>query len=300
MRSGKRAGFTLVELLVVVGIVICLVGILLPALAQAREQGRRAQCLSNLHQLTAAWIAYAGENEGRFCSSQPESMQGLGPPNFIWGWLGPAGGEKGLETGKLWPYLHNAGVYRCPDDQSPFNNGIAEVNGALSNNSSYQINGVLAGIIPSWSPFYNVNDIAQPGKTFVFIEGCSTFPLSKTCFITPISPVQNVFRPSAVIFGSAGASYVTGSLPGENHHGKGGTAVGATISFADGHAIFWQYADPRTGNLLTDWGNGNRTFGYTDSYDFARVVGAGVDANSPDVFQLEAWSGGPVPQGITQ
>ncbi|GAJ23796.1 unnamed protein product, partial [marine sediment metagenome] len=56
--NGPR-GFTLVELLVVIAIIALLMAILMPALNRAKEQGKRAVCLSNLRQLTLAWIMYA-------------------------------------------------------------------------------------------------------------------------------------------------------------------------------------------------------------------------------------------------
>jgi prepilin-type processing-associated H-X9-DG protein len=59
-----RRGFTLVELLVVLGITIVLIALLLPALGAARESARRVTCASNLRQLHLACLNYANENQG--------------------------------------------------------------------------------------------------------------------------------------------------------------------------------------------------------------------------------------------
>jgi prepilin-type N-terminal cleavage/methylation domain-containing protein len=62
----RRRAFTLVELLVVIGIIALLIAILMPTLARAREGANRAACLANLHNLGAAAIGFANEHKGVF------------------------------------------------------------------------------------------------------------------------------------------------------------------------------------------------------------------------------------------
>ena len=59
----KRAGFTLVELLVVIGIIAVLVAMLLPSLQKAREMAQRVACGSNFRQIILAALSYAADNK---------------------------------------------------------------------------------------------------------------------------------------------------------------------------------------------------------------------------------------------
>lgn len=65
MTSRPSRGFTLVELLVVIGIIAILISLLLPTMRVAQERARRTECAAALRQLTAAVVAYAIENKGR-------------------------------------------------------------------------------------------------------------------------------------------------------------------------------------------------------------------------------------------
>jgi type II secretory pathway pseudopilin PulG len=63
-RAAVRAAFTLVELLVVIGIIVLLVGILVPVVGRARQSGQSVACLGNLRQIGVAFHLYADANNG--------------------------------------------------------------------------------------------------------------------------------------------------------------------------------------------------------------------------------------------
>src|SRR5437867_4025628 len=71
-----NAGFTLIEVLVVVAIIALLIAILMPSLGGARDQARRVQCLSNLQQIGRAFHTYAADQRGILCSGQSDVRRG--------------------------------------------------------------------------------------------------------------------------------------------------------------------------------------------------------------------------------
>jgi prepilin-type N-terminal cleavage/methylation domain-containing protein len=283
----RRRGFTLVELLVVIGIIAVLISILLPALNAAREQARRIQCLSNVRQLTMAWILYANNNKGRLCSSNTQSafsstpnvwqangaqfdfmLGGIKPPypQVFWSWVAAGAVSADVQHGMLWQYLKDEGVYHCPDAQ------------VFNTSTSYQINGMMAGPIGNPVTLLNLSQVRHPVSTFVFIESFDPNGWLVNSFETPLYPAR---------------LWPKFEVPGQNH--LGGSA-GTPISFADGHAIFWTYADPRTSQILKNAvARGSDASGApTPTYLLPTLSGGA------DMFQLEAWSGGPIPPGFSQ
>lgn len=75
----KNRGFTLIEIMVVIAIIITLAGLLMPALTRARRQARRVECINNLKQIGIALHSYALDNDEKF----PNSLQALIDNDYI-------------------------------------------------------------------------------------------------------------------------------------------------------------------------------------------------------------------------
>src|SRR4051812_16709739 len=101
----RRFGFTLVELLVVIGIIALLVSILLPALSRARRQAKTVQCQSNMRQVAAALMMYISDNKGHFppAQAQAQTSNVIYPDGFWW--------PNALVEGK---YINAPSVYDHP------------------------------------------------------------------------------------------------------------------------------------------------------------------------------------------
>src|SRR5438105_2302803 len=106
----RRKAFTLVELLVVIGIIAVLVALLLPVLARVREEARRVKCASNLRQLAIGLMMYADANHQRLPNS---ARTGRDPSDWIF-WSN----ERDLSESAIARYVGKIHVdlFRCPSD----------------------------------------------------------------------------------------------------------------------------------------------------------------------------------------
>jgi prepilin-type N-terminal cleavage/methylation domain-containing protein len=122
--GGRRSGFTLVELLMVIAIIAVLIGLVVPLIARVKAQAKRALCMSNQKQLLEGMLAYANQNRGFLphCNKQGLEMLALVP-----GWLydpqvsadhNPLSAQD-LHSGAVWKQLQNDAVFRCPADDGP-------------------------------------------------------------------------------------------------------------------------------------------------------------------------------------
>ena len=107
-RGASRLGFTLVELLVVLGVIAVLIALLLPVLSRARSEATRVVCLSNLRQVGLAFLAYANANKGWF----PAPAVGLAPYPEDWVHWQPG---RDVTKSQIFDYLGRSDkVLTCP------------------------------------------------------------------------------------------------------------------------------------------------------------------------------------------
>lgn len=230
----KAAAFTLIELLVVIAVIAILAALLLPALAQAKESARLANCISNQRQLITAWQLYADDNGGRLPPNGPNLVATNSPPWASGGThfdLPPFYDTKYIMDSHyalLGAYLKTPAVYKCPSDRATVKVTLV----TLPKIRSYSINGYLAPnsymisdplyVNPNYVIFRKQASLMKPDNIFVFMDvlpGSVCFP----AFVVYMPPRNIMFH-----------------CPSSQHGG------GGSVSFADGHVEVHRWLDPRT------------------------------------------------------
>jgi prepilin-type N-terminal cleavage/methylation domain-containing protein/prepilin-type processing-associated H-X9-DG protein len=122
-RKVARGGFTLIELLIVIAIIAILASILFPVFGRARENARRAACMSNLRQIGLAWMQYTQDYDELLPLTTDNvggANGGQGTPgawNFytVYGSDG-VGAKFDMSKSSLQPYLKSVQIFVCPSD----------------------------------------------------------------------------------------------------------------------------------------------------------------------------------------
>jgi prepilin-type N-terminal cleavage/methylation domain-containing protein/prepilin-type processing-associated H-X9-DG protein len=240
--------FTLTELLVVTAILTILAALLLTALARAKEEGRRANCVSNLRQLTICWEMYADDNQGFLAPNDWIDYVGVdGGFNQSISWCnGNALTDtttSNIQTGLLFPYNSSPRIYHCPSDVSTIvdasGNPLSQLR-TRSYNMSQSVNGLGLLVDPSFNAgkavdvtqpcFEKISQVTNPppARLFVFIDE-NEGTLQDDQFGYPM-----------INSGYYGKWFDMAS----NRHNQGGD-----LSFADGHVEFWRWRAPMMATL---------------------------------------------------
>jgi prepilin-type N-terminal cleavage/methylation domain-containing protein/prepilin-type processing-associated H-X9-DG protein len=231
--SPNRSAFTLIELLVVIAIIAILAGLLLPALAKAKQKAMQTQCLNNQRQLGLGFILYAGDNDDTMPADA--SRVGDNAEDWIHWHLG------GLPLAKSPIILEIKGstnMFRCPMDRDDSQRKANSLNGQPPYFYSYTVNGYIDGarpdVICGSASTYTINN-----PTFTKLKLGTIHNASNKILLAeePAGPSDTpVTTPPYPTTGADDGRWLPGlTIGGGNtittrHNGKG------NVNFCDGHA----------------------------------------------------------------
>lgn len=182
----KRAGFTLVELLVVIGIVALLIGVLLPVLGRARVAGQQSVSVSNLRQLQLANTVYATEHDDRYVAGAPRFRT-----HNLERWHGVRDNDTvpfEAERAPIAQYLEGGAVSQslrtCPAFE-PVSTALQESGRGFENScGGYGYNNAFVGTIraPSGPGSWGVRDDTRGERSSRFAQPTETIGFATTAF----------------------------------------------------------------------------------------------------------------------
>jgi prepilin-type N-terminal cleavage/methylation domain-containing protein/prepilin-type processing-associated H-X9-DG protein len=147
----SSAGFTLVELLVVIGIIALLISILLPALAKARDQAHTVQCQSNERQFYQLMVMYSSDYKGYVLPAREQIQQGASNAQLYWWGPGLLGQELNQgaydnDAERYQAFQHLVKILTCPSASHELDSIITTVANTTNYYGDYTYNQNLGEI----------------------------------------------------------------------------------------------------------------------------------------------------------